>query len=215
MNCPACGLLEARVERTILGPKVDRRQRTCRCGVTWNTTERIDAGSIRVKGENPNAHQGHAIKRAAESSRERDLPGINSSSLQASSDLDPNASLLSEPRARVERRGRPSTGEYTPEFEAFWSSLTIRRGNKLPAFKAWVKLARGISPELIFTRYQQWQATPQWLDGFAPYVSTWLNAKGWESEPGAADFKPRRNGVPQRIEESREATREWTRRSAG
>lgn len=198
MTCPGCGLLEARVVRTIAAPAVDRRQRKCRCGVFWNTSERIDKGSVRgltdVKGEIGNAQPGHAIKRAGKTLGERDIPGLDPSS-GLNTDFNPKASMPSEARARVGRKGRPSTNEYTPEFERLWGSLSVKRGNKLPAFQALVKVKPGISHELIFTRYEQWAATPQWQDGFAPYVATWLNQRGWENQPGPADFKRRGNGI--------------------
>jgi hypothetical protein len=203
VNCPECGTFEARIYRTMLGTHINRREQRCRCGISWQLIERMDKGSIRhwatpgeIQGEMPlGARNGHAVKRAAQSSG--DISSL--SDLDSDSDPNPNASESPE-RARV-RRGRPSTAEYNADFLAFWDAITIHRGNKQPAFKAWVKIgSERPSTNFIISRYNRWAETEQWKDGFAPYVATWINAKGWETEPEAHEFKQR--GAAQRKLES-------------
>jgi len=97
------------------------------------------------------------------------------------------------------KRGRPSTTEYSADFLAFWDAITIHRGNKLPAFKAWVKIGEERpSTNFIISRYNRWAETEQWRAGFALHVATWVNAKGWETEPEAHEFKER--GAPRKLE---------------
>lgn len=220
MTCPKCGTFEARIYRTMLGTHVNRREQRCRCGIGWQLVERIDKGSVRPwfkPGENQGemtlgARNGHAVKRAAQSSGDRD-PSLDISSSPLSSDPNASSPVLGKPRARVGKRGRPSTQEYSSDFEQFWGSITIKRGNKQPAFDAWVKKTAGISPELIFTRYGQWSATAQWQDGFAPYVATWLNQKGWENEPGSVEFK--RRGASAKTDGNIDELGDWLARRSG
>lgn len=219
MNCPKCGSIEARIARTIMGPIHDIRQRRCRCGVCWQTIEKIVPGTVQVKlaGEIvPGAQVKMVATQNSAQVQKGDKGGsdpVFSSSFPVNSDPNPKASLLSEPRARVGRKGRPSTQGYTAEFESFWSRISVRRGNKLPAFQAWVKMDPSISHDLIFTRYEQWAATPQWQDGFSLHVATWLNQKGWESEPSEADMRPRGKGA--KSDGNVETIRDWMSRSAG
>lgn len=198
MICPACGTFEARIYRTMLGTNVNRREQRCRCGIGWQLIERMDPKSVRhwaqgeTKGEMPlGARNGDAVKRAVEVPR--DISSLSDPSRIPESDPNPKASE-SPKRARA-RRGRPSGAEYTPDFLVFWDAITIHRGNKKPAFTAWVKI-EGEMPavDFIIARYNRWAQTTQWLDGYPPYVATWINARGWETEPEPHEFK-KRNGV--------------------
>jgi len=201
VTCPACGTFEARIYRTMLGTHINRREQRCRCGIGWQLIERMDKGSVRhwatpgeIKGEMPlGARNGHAVKRAAETSGSLD----SSERIQSGSDPNAQSSLLGKPRAR-KGKGRPSTQDYTPEFEAFWAALKIRSGNKKPAFDAWVKVPDEIrvdADRLIFT-FNRWCETERWQDGKPLHVATWINQRGWENEPApqlfrrVADAKP-------------------------
>jgi uncharacterized protein YdcH (DUF465 family) len=100
-------------------------------------------------------------------------------------------SKISGARAR-RGRGRPSTTAYTPGFEAFWQPLTPRHGTKQKAFDAWMKIglefSSSITPDILIQRFTLWSQTRQWREGFAPHVSTWLNAGGWEHDPDPSEF---------------------------
>jgi len=196
MNCPACGTFEARIYRTMLGTHINRREQRCRCGIGWQLIERMDAKSVRhwatpgeTQGEMPlGAQHGHAVNRAAQNSG--DISSLSDRTSEPVSDPNPKASE-SPKHARV-KRGRPTTGDYSADFLAFWDAIAIHRGNKLPAFKAWVKIGdERPSTDFIISRYNRWAETEQWRAGFALHVATWVNAKGWETEPEAHEFKQR------------------------
>lgn len=104
-------------------------------------------------------------------------------------DSDQKAS--SKPQTRA-RRGRPGE-DYPADFEAIWTGCKPRKGNKSPAFKAWVKF----KPDPIFTveRYQLRMRTDSWQRGFMQNLSTWLNDKGWETEPDPSEFATRKAEV--------------------
>lgn len=206
MTCPKCGQ-KPRAIKTEEATEGHARLLECATHGRFWSLERLWKWVVKIAGNGratapQRLDNGPATAIAVRGDREGS--GLVSSGVP---DPNPKASLLSEPRARVGKKGRPSTEEYTPEFEKFWASISVRRGNKYPAFKAWVKIPAAISHELIFTRYEQWAATPQWRDGFPPHVATWLNARGWDTEPSPADLRPR-NGAPkpyaQRVEDDRE-----------
>jgi len=214
-------MLEARIVRTIMGPKSDIRQRRCRCGVCWQTVETVVKGSVmtqvKMAGEiQPTAQVklGEKVPAAQpEFHATKGGRGVSPSSvsgLPTSSDQESQSSLLGIPRAR---RGRPTTKGYTADFLKFWEAITPRCGNKEPAFKAWVKFVGEIR-DVNFTieRYLLRASTSQWQRGYAQNVSTWLNEKGWETEPDPSEFD---NGVPEKIQQSRDSARNWAHRSAG
>jgi hypothetical protein len=52
-------------------------------------------------------------------------------------------------------------------------------------------------PDPIFTveRYQLRMRTDSWQRGFMQNLSTWLNDKGWETEPDPSEFATRKAEV--------------------
>jgi hypothetical protein len=215
LNCPACGSLEARIARTIMGPAADIRQRRCRCGVSWQTVEKVVKGTVQVKlaGEIVPRAQVKRVAAQETAQGEKGGKGVSSSEYSSqplSSDQDSNSSLLGKPRAR---RGRPTTKGYTPGFLRFWDAISPRCGNKEPAFKAWVKFeCENHDGDFIVEQYMLRASTSKWKRGYAQHVATWLNEKGWETEPDPSEYD---NGVPEKIQQSRDSARTWAHRSAG
>lgn len=105
--------------------------------------------------------------------------------------LNPD-SVVTPERARVGRRGRKNTRDYTPEFEQLWEGCKGKRGNKYPAFNAWLKFKPDVA--FVIKRWSQWMQTGQFQYGAVPHLSSWLRAKGWETEPTQEDLRPWRNG---------------------
>ena len=133
--------------------------------------------------------------------------GVSSLSLSSSSPLLPESDPISQvivtpERARAEG-GRPSTTQYTQEFESLWALCAGKKGNKKPAFNSFIKFNPPV--ELVVSRWREWKQTSQWLRGFSPHLSTWLNQAGWENGPHPDDMKDPTNG-------STSATRDASRR---
>lgn len=173
------------------------RLRRCeRDGRFWTrSTEKIDhwlpATAIADSGN------GSATATAVSATIGETIEGSHLGFSLSPSSPDPNQNASKSPnRARARRKGRPSTTEYTPDFLEFWEAGLLHRGNKQPAFVAWgnVKGEMGVKfPEVkfIITRYNRWCETSQWQAGFALYVATWINARGWETEPEPHEFQAR------------------------
>lgn len=65
------------------------------------------------------------------------------------------------------------------EFEQFWKAYP-RKVGKLAAQKSWLKMKPDLSEVL---NALEWQAKQkQWLDGFIPHPSTYLNQGRWMDE---------------------------------
>jgi hypothetical protein len=100
---------------------------------------------------------------------------------------DPSATEPEPEGERDEPEPAPAKEpSYPAEFERIWAG-TGRKGNKWPAFAAWKRLGRP-SAEFVLAGWQAWMRTDQWRRGFVPHLSTWLNARGWEDVPTAADL---------------------------
>lgn len=202
MTCPKCGN-RPRAIKTEEATEGHARLLECKEHGRFWSLERLWKWVVKLAGNgSPTAGQrlpnGSPTAIAVSEANGGNIRGVPSVVLVDPPIADPNpqASLLSEPRARVGKKGRPSTGDYTPDFDEFWSGISMRRGNKKPAFLAWVKVKgeMGVKfPEVkfIITRYNLWAQTTQWQEGCALYVSTWINANGWETEPEPHEFKSR------------------------
>ena len=202
MDCPGCGKSDSMVPKTIDGSRVVVRARRCRaCRGLWRTREIIEKGSFKLPGEKPyTAGQGKAAGGFSPNGGT-----VGGSVLDLSLGNPSLGTAPSEPPDQTRaRRGRPSATEYPAEFEQIWDGCKPRKGNKHPAFKAWVKF----KPEPNFTIriYQARLRTDQWQRGYIPNLSTWLNEKGWETEPDPSEFvsKPDRLAEPLAVRVERE-----------
>lgn len=71
--------------------------------------------------------------------------------------------------------------DYSDAFEAFWKQ-TWGRGNKKAAFAAWEAI-EDEDMNAIVVAAAGWKGAFERRDGgYAPHVSTWLNARGWEDD---------------------------------
>lgn len=218
MNCPDCGTPDAKIVRTITGPRGDMRQRRCHCGTCWNTLEKPVKGTqVKLVSENgSSAPVKMVVKLPTAQVQEGDL-GVSSPVLPVDLPVSERGStepvISPQTPARVKGRGRPSTREYTEGFLQFWEAITPRRGNKEPAFKAWVKFQGEIKDvNFIIERYMLRAGTSSWQRGFPQHVATWLNEKGWETEPDPSEFD---SGVPEKVQAGRDSARRFLERHAG
>lgn len=200
MNCPACGVPTSvydTTDVTVGRAEIRVRKRECRCGRKYESQEKI------TRWLNPICSQ-----MSTDLDRHRQMSIVGSVSdpvrlaLSCVTDPDPPSEALQvvDPARVKAKRGRGDAKEYHPEFERLWEGCAGRRGNKFPAFKAWLKFKPPL--DLTLARFALWATTSDWLAGFAPHFSSWLAAKGWESEPGTAEFKPRNGTATKPTEKS-------------
>lgn len=69
---------------------------------------------------------------------------------------------------------------YTPEFEQFWIAYPKKTGKDI-AFKSWKKLRPRIDDVMFSLSWQK--ESKQWVEGFIPNPSTYLNQGRWKDEP--------------------------------
>lgn len=164
-----------------MGPRVLRRRR-CECGAEWTSVESLQRGSLRA----PNSTRRLSL---GASPTARDRESSQDPSLSHLSDPDP------DPTSVV---SKPGMQEYPAAFEEFWGlcrNAGRGKGNKYPAFKAWVK--RKPDPKVAAETWNLWMQTPAWVGGFNPNVSSWLNDRGYERQPTEVEMRPR-NGTNER-----------------
>lgn len=168
MNCPACGTEgSSEVLKSFAFGRSVMRKRECECGATWKTKETAVKGTLVAKPRRP------------------DLANeVSISSLSSVSDPDQTPDSSEQIRAGAReakntRIGRGDAKEYPAEFERLWQGCTGKRGNKLPAFKAWVKHKPDTT--LTVAAYHRMVASLEpWRT--VKDLSRWLNVKGWEDE---------------------------------
>ena len=204
VKCPTCGA-KTEAPRSQPGGSVTLRLRACPCGFRGTSEERWLKSTFHSAGTVPahvpaTARTVPAAKKGFGVSALSDLPSLP---ILSASDPDPT-SVVSTLESK--RKGRPSAHDYPPEFSALWDGIKPPpRGLKFKAYRAWVKCKPdAISSIRVFTL---WRGTDSWRRGFEPHLSTWLNGRGWETEPTAAELRaPAANGAGAR--ESFEAIRE-------
>jgi hypothetical protein len=198
MTCPKCG---AKPKAIKTEPAVEGHARLLECqshGQFWSL-ERLWKWVVKVAG-NGRATAGQPLGNGPPTAIPvaeplGNLEGGNSDQTLLRSDSDPNpkASLLSEPRARVKRKGRGDAIDYPPEFEAIWNGCVPHTGNKEAAFKQWLKCKP--DPTLTIDVYLQWSKTDSWQRGYIPHLRKWLYEKGWANPPTDADMTGPRAGA--------------------
>ena len=90
-------------------------------------------------------------------------------------------SLLPTPAADA-ASGARERADYSPEFEAFWSTYPLKR-SKRQAWKAWGKAIKRAAPEQITAGASRYANDPNRVAQYTQQGATWLNADGWDDEP--------------------------------
>ena len=163
--------------------------------VTWITKENNGERSIVRSNDALTAVQTTLTER---SNSVKGL-GVSGSDLDSGSDPDPSKQI----RVPIStgKRGRKDRFEYPLSFLVLWDAAKKqgKPGNKFPAFKSWETLnADAELNALILERFEAWCKTDSWKRGFNQHFVTWLNQRGWEEPPTAADLRGTepKNGAP-------------------
>lgn len=81
-------------------------------------------------------------------------------------------------------KAKPLSGkpDYPPGFLKFWETWpnTKRKGGRPECFKVWVKRKCEASADAIVNHVETMKKTPDWLGGFDPMPTTYLNGERWE-----------------------------------
>ena len=72
--------------------------------------------------------------------------------------------------------------DYSPEFEAFWSTYPLKV-SKRQAWNAWGKALNRATVEAITEGARRYADDPNRDAGYTKHAATWLNADGWDDEP--------------------------------
>lgn len=176
MICPSCQAIGAEVVQTMDCDLFVNRRRQCRCGCRWTTEERLIVGTL-VSLVTTNVIS-IGVKTPALTPVRSD-PESDPRPDQRSEEDSKNEPI----RLKARANGRGDATAYPAEFQEVWTGCSGYKGNKHPAFKAWLKS----KPDKLLTieMWNRWMATDGWQRGFAKHLSTWLNARGWQDEPPA------------------------------
>lgn len=198
LPCPRCGAdtTVVDIKRSYAGDDVGRLRECPTHGRFWSRESFFKWVPAK---KDPKTDEGKPGQRAPKA-RGQSAGGKGGLSLISESDQS-----LRDGGQSKRSRTRGGALAYTPEFERLWTGCTDRRGHKYPAFRAFLKFKPDY--QLVVSRYRQWQQTEQWKRGIIPHLSTLLNARFWENEPGRAEFIQRPNlatPLPLRLEDARQ-----------
>ncbi|SRR6266700_2309388 len=74
---------------------------------------------------------------------------------------------------------------YPKDFELAWAAYPKnQRGNKFPAWQAWQRHKPQTGQ--FMAGLASAKNCKQWREGYAPHMSTWVNARGWEDDYAVA-----------------------------
>ena len=158
-------------------------------GVSGFATAMANAGWLLLEKDgcslpNFDRHCGKTAKtRAQNNKRVSDLRARNAASVTKSA-----PEHVPEKR-REENKELRAIGQQAARFEAFWAAYPEKKG-KADALRAWKR--RGldaIADRIIADVAERLAKDRQWLDGYIPHGSTYVNASGWEDA-----ITPPRNG---------------------
>lgn len=75
---------------------------------------------------------------------------------------------------------------YDPTFEIFWERYPNKRSGKQAAYLSWEKALKNYPEisgvEIIASVKKHKELSPEWLRGFVPHATTWLNQARWTAE---------------------------------
>lgn len=186
MNCPACGIPDSRVFKSIDDGTTVTRLRRCMCGVQWRTDEVVILKTLRTiptQGQTPVATNGHPPPPVATnppSSSGGVGGGLSGIVQETIPETDPNPGLVVNPKRARERKPRTRTEpDYEVEFLELWRGCDLV-GTKLTAQAAWREVGRPRAAEVI-TVWKLYRASVP-LSQSPLHVSTWLRAFGHRQE---------------------------------
>lgn len=84
--------------------------------------------------------------------------------------------------ARVTKNDFAYTDDWQAEFNEFWATYPRKTAKPL-ARKAFDKAIKKTTLSVMLMALKWQKQSEQWLGGFIPHPSTWLNQERWDDEP--------------------------------
>jgi len=151
------------------------------------THDRIEA-ELEKAGERSNTNRDIALVREAKRRAEREArteheqstkraPSVPRTEHENSTNQTPDTRQEQKQKSLVQRAARSAA-----RFPEFWAAYPVKKG-RAEALAKWT--ARGLDAiaDRIIADVQARKAHDrQWLDGYAPHGSTYVNGRGWEDE---------------------------------
>lgn len=106
-------------------------------------------------------------------------PGVMQNITQNITGSEPTSKALPLPLP-IEAKSKSSLVQRAARFDEFWSVYPVRKG-KAHALKKWkARNLDAIADRIIDDVKARIEGDRQWLDGYVPHGSTYVNGKGWE-----------------------------------
>lgn len=108
-------------------------------------------------------------------------PQQNPAGIDNGTQAEPAAKTHQTPDLKQEQRSR-SLGQQAARFDDFWAVYPNRKG-KADAMKKWqARKLDGIADRIIADVKARMAGDREWLDGFVPHGSTYINGSRWEDD---------------------------------
>lgn len=161
--------------------------------------ERSDSGFIHIRieaelekaGIRADKNRAIAVAREAKRRAEREARNVERNVHESCSERDTNGArsnnLYQTPDTREEAKAK-SIGQQAARFDDFWLVYPNKKG-KADAMKAWKrKRLDAIADQIITDVLARAAGDRQWLEGYIPHGSTYVNGEGWQDaiEPSKA-----------------------------
>lgn len=104
---------------------------------------------------------------------------------------NPNTESSNTEKARSKSLGQQAARKTADRFPEFWTVYPVKKGRAEAEAKWRAKGYDAIADTIIADVKRRLVSDRQWLDGFAPHGSTYINAQGWLDE-----IEPVRGAVP-------------------
>ena len=124
------------------------------------------------------AHNGQSAKRRAMDADRKRVRRMSASE----ADARPENVSPREEKRREEKKEQKSLVRQAARFAEFWAAYPVKKGRAEAEAKWKARGLDGIADRIIADVQARKVSDRQWLDGYAPHGSTYVNGRGWEDE---------------------------------
>lgn len=162
---------------------------------TWinnRVTEELAKAAARIKAAQENGRRGGRPKKPAETQQkpsgfavvgEKETEEKPSGfSLGSDSETQQKAHQSPDTRHQAKAEKQKTLARQAARFAEFWSEYPVKKGRAEALAKWTARNLDAIADQIISDVKARKVLDRQWLDGFAPHGSTYVNGRGWEDE---------------------------------